>query len=733
MSMYLLKGGRSLISSTLSSQQSFSFIKSGATALTTTTYNNKTTLSGSSSLYSYRSYAKESSGDGEEEKKKKKKDTSKNPKEAAAEKKDDSKDASGKKIDKKKLLKVKNNRVSLKDSTQTLVDRVHQAYNVLSQQQLTDSTSVKVIKRDQLLDMISNGAIKEYSLIDLRDPKEFFGDYPIKESLNMPMDIVVKKVELDEEALEKKRIKDLNKRGKKKESKLDKKKESIEDEFNFWEKSMKLTSAQWKDKFGFPKVAQDSKIIFYSANNGRSLDCANMAVEGGFTKNFDKIKKNISNEINSIPPTAKNMNTFTSKMVQPYIPVPIPWAQSHDNDFDTDGDYSLNPTLFPAPRPAPVDTSTSAHPLHRMPARPQPVKHVFLLSIDGGGIRGLMPAIWLKVLEDELRAQGVTKPLNQVFDLSAGTSIGGILALSVSKGLSPDLCIDLFQKNGNKIFGRSIWDKFTNFGVFRPKYSVDGLIQLLNDNFGENTTMDELKGKVVVTSCTVTGKPKYFTNIDLDSNNASLKHDHKQKVVKVARCTSAAPLFFPAQEMEILKPIIGENEELKYDPNQKQTMGFVDGCCWINNSSGLVAKLAFSHFHNFQFQPEKIHILSLGTGDTSSHISNYAGASDIVGVFDILMSSNSRGIDYSLKDLYGKSYVRINPMLNEPISMDDASDETLDALNLVAGRVKSKKGVWKFDKTSLAGSRIYKRIQEFVKVYVEAKKSEGESLGPNAA
>ena len=85
-----------------------------------------------------------------------------------------------------------------------------------------------------------------------------------------------------------------------------------------------------------------------------------------------------------------------------------------------------------------------------------------ILSIDGGGIRGLIPAVVLAEIEKR-----TGKPASELFDLIAGTSTGGILALGLTcpaadgrPRYSAERLIDLYQKEGNRIFNRSRWRRF---------------------------------------------------------------------------------------------------------------------------------------------------------------------------------------------------------------------------------------------------------------------------------
>lgn len=109
-------------------------------------------------------------------------------------------------------------------------------------------------------------------------------------------------------------------------------------------------------------------------------------------------------------------------------------------------------------------------------------KSIKVLAIDGGGIRGIIPAIILSELQKRLG-----KPLWQSFDLIAGTSTGGIIALGIGTRCnnngpySPDQLVDLYVQNGGAIFKKN-WFTFER-ELVHPKYSPDSLEAALEKFF----------------------------------------------------------------------------------------------------------------------------------------------------------------------------------------------------------------------------------------------------------
>ncbi len=140
-----------------------------------------------------------------------------------------------------------------------------------------------------------------------------------------------------------------------------------------------------------------------------------------------------------------------------------------------------------------------------------------ILTLDGGGIRGVLTASILERLEEDMPGF-----LNEV-DLIAGTSTGGILALGLASGMTPTQAREMYERLGSRVFKDSFWDNLTDLGQARgAQYSNTYLKEELLNQFG-SMTLNELKTKVLISSFDLdneaTGfgkvrnwKPKYFHN-----------------------------------------------------------------------------------------------------------------------------------------------------------------------------------------------------------------------------
>lgn len=192
---------------------------------------------------------------------------------------------------------------------------------------------------------------------------------------------------------------------------------------------------------------------------------------------------------------------------------------------------------------------------------------VKVLSLDGGGMRGLISACILKKIVDRW---GINpNELYRHFDVITGTSIGGILALAVASGVSLDILVNFFTVNGPYIFttsrffpsvAPSILTKLSVLsGLSNSFYpagtsgiGVDKLYSTLSSVLGD-ATLQDMKTNVLITSFEkndvdpvfekYTNTPVYFSNISSDIL-PSLQGQNL-KAVDVGMCTSAAPLYFP--------------------------------------------------------------------------------------------------------------------------------------------------------------------------------------------
>ncbi|OJY95526.1 MAG: patatin [Lysobacterales bacterium 63-13] len=202
-----------------------------------------------------------------------------------------------------------------------------------------------------------------------------------------------------------------------------------------------------------------------------------------------------------------------------------------------------------------------------------------MLSLSGGGYRGLFTARILADLEECIGA-----PIATRFDLIAGTSIGGILALALALRVPAQRMVALFKEHGDQIFKK----RRSFLGYLRSPYTQASLAALLESDtlFGQRT-VGACAHRVIVPAINhTTGRPVLFKT----PHHPDFSADHKHRLVDVALATSAAPGFFP-----------------RHSFNNCQ---YVDGGLFAN-APGLLALHEAEHF--LGQQRSSIHVMAIGT------------------------------------------------------------------------------------------------------------------------
>lgn len=279
-----------------------------------------------------------------------------------------------------------------------------------------------------------------------------------------------------------------------------------------------------------------------------------------------------------------------------------------------------------------------------------------ILSLDGGGIRGIITAVLL----DRLNTHPETSDFLEGVDLIAGTSTGGIIALAIAKGASPAELVELYKNLGPSVFTDSLWDNIKDLGsVLGAQYDTEPLERELKAFLGETTTLGQLTKRVLVTTFDLdnlrpeptrrTWKPKLFHNIGQDNDGEALAY-------KVGLYTSAAPTYFPTVD------------------------GFIDGGVYANNPS--MCALA-------QSQDERVYkncpnltdvvMLSLGTGTSLTYQEgmnlDWGMGQWVRPLISILMDGVSGIADYQCKKLLQENYHRLAPVFPPGVKIEMDSVE----------------------------------------------------------
>jgi uncharacterized protein len=293
------------------------------------------------------------------------------------------------------------------------------------------------------------------------------------------------------------------------------------------------------------------------------------------------------------------------------------------------------------------------------------VKSIKVLSVDGGGIRGIIPAVILGELQKRLK-----QDLHKAFDLIAGTSTGGIIALGIGTGCdngepySPDELLNLYVENGPAIFKKSVFTPEKE--LVSPKYSPDALEEVLA-RFFRDTELKAALTPLLISSYDLHGQLPFF----FKSHRIAADPAYNWPVTSIARATSAAPTFFP--------PLHLTGDDADY--------ALVDGGVFVNNPS----MAAYAEARSLYPESAKFIVVSVGTGDRQDRIA-YATAKGwgLVGwarqLVPVFMDSVSEAVDYQLRLMPGCTYHRLQvPNLQRPEGdMDNVTPENLAHLQETA-------------------------------------------------
>ncbi len=317
-----------------------------------------------------------------------------------------------------------------------------------------------------------------------------------------------------------------------------------------------------------------------------------------------------------------------------------------------------------------------------------------ILSIDGGGIRGLIPAMVLEALEARLAATGLDPALHRHFDLICGTSTGGIIAAGLTaphpndRGqaafTSRDL-VRLYAEEGGSIFGKSWWRRLRSY--FRDEiYDAAMLEAKLVERLGDARLKHALTG-VMLTAYDIAARRAVFMA------NTPGEDEEDYAFRDAARATSAAPTFFEPARIQASHK------------NGTRERTLVDGGVFVNDP----VFSAFVEAHKFAtveapITREDIHVLSLGTGFAMRSypyeevrnwgLIDWLKPSKSTPIISVMMHGQASAAAYMAGRLLNDQrddprYVRLDAELTPPASdrMDDTSTGNLRALAEVAARV----------------------------------------------
>jgi len=211
-----------------------------------------------------------------------------------------------------------------------------------------------------------------------------------------------------------------------------------------------------------------------------------------------------------------------------------------------------------------------------------------ILSLDGGGIRGLYSAQMLKNIEDKCGVDFYND-----FDLIVGTSTGSILAGAIVQKIDLDKVVSLYQHEGKNIFKKR-W--YARIGLFRSRYNPQSFEKVLKSIFG-NTVLGDIDKPLLINATNIGDssqfvfKTTFNGQVDGNNNEKVLVRDWDIALTDAILASSSAPIFFP--------------------PHKVKNFLLADGGLWAN-SPVLVALAEAKKI--FNKEPKDVVIVSIGTG-----------------------------------------------------------------------------------------------------------------------
>ncbi len=307
-----------------------------------------------------------------------------------------------------------------------------------------------------------------------------------------------------------------------------------------------------------------------------------------------------------------------------------------------------------------------------------------ILSVDGGGIRGLISVLVLEEIEQRLGEKvGGSPRLADYFHLFAGTSTGGLIALALTapREVSAGELASFYVDDGPRIFHRGLGHELGSlWGLSGPKYTLAPLREAVERRLGRSTISAATRDLLVTSYDMNKSEPYFFKRWRALENPA-----RNFPIAEAALATSAAPTYFPSHGL-------GER-------------ALVDGGVFADNPSvaAIAEALGRQSDPPARLSPDDLFLVSVGTGEfetgfSQSQVSGWGKIGWVTGgdeppILGAMLGGASDGADYWAHMLLnhapgegvpsreeigaGPRYYRLQVRLPEPIAMDDASERTL--------------------------------------------------------
>ena len=305
-----------------------------------------------------------------------------------------------------------------------------------------------------------------------------------------------------------------------------------------------------------------------------------------------------------------------------------------------------------------------------------------ILSIDGGGVRGLIPATVLAAIEEQ-----TGKRITDLFDVMVGTSTGGLIVLFLNipgtggqgKYTAADV-VKIYRDLSEKVFPKSLWRSIRTIGgLISAKWSVKPAEELLKSYFGDLTMRDAVKDIVITSFDTKTKTFFPFSTFIAKKSNL-----YNRKMWEAGRATTAAPTYFKPFELDL---------------QGWAQLVLVDGAIGANNPGILGVMEAKKIYPNREYE-----LVSLGTGKTSELGQVVAKGNLAGGILRMLLPAIGglfSGQD-QLSDQVAQSLVtsdnffRINPEIDVDLeNMDNTDPKNLAKLEAIGDIIVKNSAVFR--------------------------------------
>ncbi len=297
----------------------------------------------------------------------------------------------------------------------------------------------------------------------------------------------------------------------------------------------------------------------------------------------------------------------------------------------------------------------------------------YILSVEGGGIRGIIPAIILAEIEKRTR-----RTIAEIFDLIAGTSTGGIVVAGLCRKdergnpqYSANDLVELYQEYGAYIFKSSFFRRSILSWFNCAQYPHKNIESVLDKYFGEDILKNTLS-KVLITSYDIHNNRPFFFKSWKEGNI---------KLKDALRAATAAPTYFMPKHLKI---------------NQIKRV-LVDGGVFANNPAACAYASGKRLFPN-----DDILLLSIGTGRRDRSIANsrrFGKIGWIKPLLNVMFASSLDAVNYQLDQVIADKYIRIQSQLKiASPDMDNITSKNIKSLQQEANAMieENQKVVDKF-------------------------------------